>query len=107
CAMEAEQIDELMLEHIELQSRHLKRTVRIDLYHTDAESETCNLLLVNDGQDLVKMDFNLMLGNLRLKPLIAAAIHCGDDRKNEYGMSAGPEYKGWGAKAGAYERFII
>ena len=65
--METEQIDDLMVENIELQSRYLKRTVRIDLYHNDAESEFCNLLLVNDGQDLVTMDFKSMLKKLKLK----------------------------------------
>jgi len=105
--METEQIDGLMVENIELQSRYLKRTVRIDLYHTDVELEFCNLLLVNDGQDLVTMDFKSMLKKLKLKPLIIAGIHCSDDRKNEYGMSAGTDYKGWGAKAGLYEKFIV
>ena len=105
--METEQIDDLMVENIELQSRYLKRTVRIDLYHTYAESEYCNLLLVNDGQDLITMDFISMLKKLKLKPLIIAGIHCSDDRKNEYGMSAGTDYKGWGAKAGLYEKFIV
>jgi len=105
--METEQIDELMVENIELQSRYLKRTVRIDLYNTNAESENSSLLLVNDGQDLVSMDFKNILRKLKLKPLIIAAIHCSEDRKNEYGMSSGPDYKGWGSKAGAYELFII
>ncbi|HUQ66327.1 MAG TPA: alpha/beta hydrolase-fold protein [Flavitalea sp.] len=105
--MEAEQIDDLMIENIELQSRYLNRTVRIDLYHTDAESENYSLLLVNDGQDLVKMNFSSVLANVKVRPLITAAIHCSEDRKNEYGMSTGADYKGSGAKAGAYEKFII
>ena len=105
--METEQIDDLMVENIELQSRYLKRTVRIDLYHTDATADSCGLLLMNDGQDLAKMSFSNILRRLKLKPLIIAGIHCGDDRKNEYGMSAGPDYKGWGAKAGVYEKFVV
>ena len=79
--METEQIDDLIVENIELQSRFLKRTARIDLYHTEPGSERCSLLLVNDGQDLVTMNFNSMLRRLKLKPLIIVAIHCGDDRK--------------------------
>lgn len=105
--METEQMDELMIENIELQSRYLKRTVKIDLYQNDAGSERCSLLLVNDGQDLVKMGFNNILRKLSLKPLVIAAIHCGEDRKNEYGMSEGPDYKGWGAKAASYENFVM
>jgi enterochelin esterase-like enzyme len=105
--METEQIDDLMVENIELQSRYLKRTVKIDLYNTDAGSENCSLLLINDGQDLVTMGFENILRRHKLKPLIVAGIHCSDDRKNEYGMSAGADYKGWGSKAASYERFII
>jgi len=104
--METEQIDELIVEHIQLQSKYLKRTVKSDLYHTDVVSENFSLLLINDGQDLVKMGFENILRHLKLKPVVIAGIHCGDDRKNEYGMSAGPDYKGWGAKADAYEKFI-
>jgi enterochelin esterase-like enzyme len=108
-----EQIGEVMLESIELQSAFLDRTVRIDFYQPDnvQPSAHLSLLLMNDGQDLVKMNFEQQYRsfneNKSLKPLIIAGIHCGTDRKNEYGMSAGPDYKGWGAKAGAYEKFII
>ena len=105
--MEAEQIDDLVVENIDLQSRYLKRIVRLDLYHTNSESENSSLLLVNDGQDLVTMNFQRLLCKLKLKPLVIAGIHCSEDRKNEYGMSIGPDYKGWGAKAGVYEKFII
>jgi enterochelin esterase-like enzyme len=105
--METEPIDDLMVENIELQSRYLKRAVRIDLYNTDTEADKCSLLLMNDGQDLVTMGCSNILRRLKLKPLIIAGIHCGDDRKNEYGMSAGPDYKGWGAKAAAYEKFVV
>lgn len=105
--METEQIDDLMVENIELQSKYVKRTVKIDLYNTDPASENCSLLLVNDGQDLVKMGFDNILRRLKLKPLIIAAIHCGDDRKNEYGMSSAPDYKGWGANAASYEKFVV
>ena len=99
--METEQIDELMVESTSLQSRLLKRAVKIDLYNGDAVYDNCNLLLINDGQDLEKMQFVNILRPLKLQPLVIAAIHCSDDRKNEYGMSAGADYKGWGAKAGA------
>lgn len=105
--METEQIDDLMVENIEVQSRYLKRTVKIDLYHSDAAADHCSLLLVNDGQDLVKMGFENILRRLKLKPLVIAGIHCGEDRKNEYGMSAAPDYKGWGARAAFYEKFVI
>jgi enterochelin esterase-like enzyme len=42
-----------------------------------------------------------------LKPLLIAGIHCGEDRKNEYGVSTGPDFKGWGSKAPEYEQFVV
>lgn len=105
--METEQIDDIMIGSLVLPSRNLNRATKIDIYHAGAESQNCSLLLINDGQDLEKMGFSDMLRRLTLKPLIIAAIHCGEDRKNEYGMAAGPDYKGWGAKATDYEKFII
>ncbi|MBL7699944.1 MAG: esterase [Chitinophagaceae bacterium] len=105
--MEIEKADDLLTQSGELQSRHLKRTVKLDFYKTDPEASNCSLLLVNDGQDLVTMDFSKILQKLNLRPLIVAGIHCGADRKNEYGMITGPDYKGWGAKASSYEKFII
>jgi enterochelin esterase-like enzyme len=109
----AEQIDEVMVEKIELQSEYLQRTVRIDFYQPEKAdlSSAFDLLLVNDGQDLVTMNFESMFTSLftqkKLRPVLVAAIHCSEDRKNEYGMSAGPDYKGWGVKASVYEQFIV
>jgi enterochelin esterase-like enzyme len=106
-------IEEGMLESIELHSKNIKRTVQIDFYESANvnPSAECDLLLMNDGQDLVKMNFGDLFKSLYetnpMKPVIVAGIHCGPDRKNEYGMSAGPDYKGSGAKAKSYEKFII
>jgi enterochelin esterase-like enzyme len=105
--METEKLDELILETEQLQSKHLKRTVRIDFYKSQIDSDQYSLLLVNDGQDLVTMEFSKMLLKHQLKPVIIAGIHCGPDRKSEYGMSAGPDFKGWGAKATSYEKFVM
>jgi enterochelin esterase-like enzyme len=69
------------------------------------------LLLVNDGQDLLKMDFNAIIkkhgSREGAKPLLIAAIHCGPDRHHEYGVSKSADYKGRGSKAPLYEKFIV
>ena len=41
-------------------SRFLQRQVQIDIYasHLGAFGDRADLLLVNDGQDLIKMDFS-------------------------------------------------
>jgi enterochelin esterase-like enzyme len=106
-SMEIEQLDEVSVETIELQSKFLSRTARIDFYQRNpGESNEVNLLLINDGQDIEKMNMQEML-TLTSKPLLVAAIHCGPDRKNEYGMSVAPNADGFGAKAHLYEQFII
>jgi enterochelin esterase-like enzyme len=69
------------------------------------------LLLINDGQDLVTMDFKSILEKLyeesQISPLICVGIHCGADRRNEYGTAGIIDYKGLGAKASDYTRFVL
>ncbi len=105
--MGIEQLDEVSVETVKLESQFLGRMVRIDFYRgNNEESSEMNLLLVNDGQDLEKMDIADMLRIIR-KPLLVAGIHCGADRKNEYGMSVAANTDGFGAKAHLYEQFVI
>ncbi|MBO9571319.1 MAG: esterase [Chitinophagaceae bacterium] len=105
--MEIEQLDEVSVETIELQSEFLNRTARIDFYQRNNEGNSeMSLLLLNDGQDVEKMNLQAMMKTVK-KPLLIAAIHCGPDRKNEYGMSAMPNADGFGAKAHLYEQFVI
>lgn len=94
-------------------SEFLEREVIIDVYlpkqsHPGEEAE---LLLINDGQDLRKINFaeilNSALGTKTPKFLICVGIHCNADRMNEYGTICRPDYKGRGAKAGLYCKFIL
>ncbi len=105
------QRNEVMVETVEYTSKFIDRSVQIDIYRAgDQRLSPAELLLINDGQDLVTMDFADIVWRSHalhpLKPLLIAGIHSGEDRKNEYGMSSGPDFKGWGAKAAAYEQFI-
>lgn len=108
---EVKGFEEIRMETIELRSYHLDRIVQLDFYQTDLEkTPATDLLLMNDGQDLVKMGFEGILHKVsadhNLKPLLVAGIHCGAERNQEYGMSAGPNHKGWGSRAPLYEQFI-
>ncbi len=100
-------------EQISLQSNLLQRKVTIDFYMPliIKESEKLPLLFINDGQDLPKFAFDEMLeelvANEQIEPIAIVAIHCGDDRKNEYGTAHITDYKGRGAKAEAYTNFIF
>ncbi len=102
----------LVQKHI-IPSIFLGRDVIVDFYiplHTSHKSNL-SLLLINDGQDLVTMKFEEILDELfnirAIKDLLCVGIHCSKDRKNEYGTSKILDYKGRGAKAGLYNRFIF
>lgn len=90
----------------------LKREVVIDFYFPKNNfANEVNLLLINDGQDLVTMNFAELLTGLykeqKIAALLCVGIHCGEDRKNEYGTEGILNYRGQGAKAGLYSRFIF
>lgn len=97
-----------------LPSKFLKREVIIDFYFPPGQSINSgevSLLLCNDGQDLVTMDFYKIIDHLyeteSISPLLCVGIHCGADRRNEYGTAGVLDYKGLGAKAPLYTRFIF
>ena len=94
-------------------SQYLERDVLIDAYLPSDISipEHINLLLINDGQDLIKMPFdnilNELVANNEIEPLICIGIHCGPERKREYGTAYSADYEGRGDKAGLYSKFIF
>ena len=103
----------IVTQHI-LHSEYLEREVIIDVYMPammGTEPEQLSLLLFNDGQDLLTMCLEDMLNNLLiqglLEPLVCIGIHCGPERKMEYGTAYSQDYKGRGAKAGLYTRFVF
>lgn len=103
----------ITVERAELASEFLDRIVKVDFYlplHIEQPSEM-SLLLINDGQDLVTMGFDKLLDAFHqqnlIRPLLCVGIHCGEDRKNEYGMISSVDYKGRGTKAGLYREFIF
>lgn len=96
-----------------INSAILERDVAIDFYlprqyplHTGL-----SLLLINDGQDLRTMCFEEILDDLyatrAIRPMLCVGIHCSKDRKNEYGTARVLDYKGRGARAALYNRFIF
>ena len=107
--MEIENITETYTIH----SIFLEREVIVNFYFSpDAKSSAItDLLLINDGQDLITMGFERILKELevenKITSLLCAGIHCGIDRKNEYGTAGVLNYKGQGAKAGLYTRFVL
>lgn len=103
----------ILVKHHNISSLFLEREVKIDFYFPPKTTDTSNLslLLINDGQDLVTMKFEEILENLyenkSINNLFCVGIHCAKDRKNEYGTAKYLDYKGRGAKAALYNRFIL
>ena len=101
------------IDRLHIDSDYLERRISVDIYlPTDVGlSDQVNLLLINDGQDLVTMGFenifNSLLHQHQVEPIMCVGIHCGTDRINEYGTICQPDYKGVGAKAGRYVKFIF
>jgi len=93
-------------------SEYLERDVIIDIYLPAVlPAEIADLLLINDGQDLRTMNFSGVIDPLlrskSIKPILCIGIHSGIDRMNEYGTMCRADYKGRGAKAGLYSKFIF
>jgi enterochelin esterase-like enzyme len=70
-----------------------------------------SLLLINDGQDLLKIDLKSILDDLYdqdlIHPVLFVGIHAGTDRRLEYGTAGQVDYKGRGSKAKSYTEFIF
>jgi enterochelin esterase-like enzyme len=106
-------LNNILVEQNKIESTFLKRIVQADAYLPTnvPHPENLSLLLINDGQDLPKMPFEEILNTLIaeniIEPLVCVGIHCGPDRKMEYGTAKKKDYKGRGAKARQYTRFVF
>ncbi len=111
--MHSKKTETITVDNFILKSKFLKREVNIDCYLPVqlSDIENMSLLLINDGQDLVTMKFEDILEGLydteAIGPLFCVGIHCSADRKNEYGTAKILDYKGRGAKAALYTRFVF
>ncbi|MDN3579608.1 alpha/beta hydrolase [Mucilaginibacter flavus] len=99
--------------NITINSASLKRQVTCTLLIPDEDTlaEPLSLLLLNDGQELENLALTQTLEYLynynKIKPIVVVAIHAGEDRLQEYGIAAKPDFKARGAKADIYTQFII
>ncbi len=95
-----------------IDSKPLARKVTCTMYLPDMDNVVgpLHLLVLNDGQDLVTMDYGQILQKLyseqQIGPVLTVGITAGD-RLQEFGVSEKPDYKGRGRKARKYRRFII
>ena len=111
--MHSANVSGILVEIEAIQSEFLRREVKVDFYlpQNVADPSEMSLLLINDGQDMEKMGFEAILEKLykekAIAPLLCAAIHCGLNRKHEYGVAGISDYKDRGADAGLYTSFIF
>jgi enterochelin esterase-like enzyme len=111
--MHAEKTSTLVTETITISSTFLKRDVVIDCFLPKdvQQPEQLSLLLINDGQNMGELGLAAMLDDLmgsgQIEKILCIAIYAGEERKMEYGTASTPDYKGRGAKAGAYTSFVF
>ena len=111
--MELGALQTVAVETTQLYSQFLNRPMLVDFYLPKAVAEPAalSLLLLNDGQDLLKMNFaallDALISNQNIQPVFCAGIHAGEDRKMEYGTANILDYEGRGAKAKRYQQFIL
>jgi enterochelin esterase-like enzyme len=93
----------------------LDRELAVDVYlppdYRRNKHHKYPLLIVNDGQDLPRMDMTRILENLyrrkKIPSIIVVGIHADENRMREYGTGNQPDYKGRGERASVYKSFII
>jgi iron(III)-enterobactin esterase len=111
--MVTEELSNLIVEQKTIASIFLKRYAIIDCYlpKNIELPNNLSLLLINDGQDLEEINFSAMLNQMlkanEIQPLLCIGIHAGKNRKNEYGTARFLDYEGRGARAEAYDKFVL
>jgi enterochelin esterase-like enzyme len=97
-----------------LRSRFLAETpvIRVFLPPGYAESRArYPVLYANDGQDMEAVGLSRTIDSLvtagRMSPVIVVAVHAGEERLQNYGTADQPNAQGLGARAQAYERFMV
>lgn len=95
----------------ELYSRHLRKKVTITVINTPVPKDrsNLNLLILNDGQDMIAMNVRQIVDSLfragLIQPLLVVGIPAGD-RMQEYGVAGKPDFQHRGSRADHYNSFI-
>jgi enterochelin esterase-like enzyme len=103
--------------HIEkltdIHSKLLERDTIVEIFLPFQYEKTQHkypLLILNDGQDSNAIHLKATLEKLthtkKIKDLIVVAVHAGD-RMQEYGVASREDFKGRGARAKQYSKFIM
>jgi enterochelin esterase-like enzyme len=106
---------QISVKHINVPSKYLSRGVTVDVFlppqYFSEKKKFFPTVFFNDGQDMPRLDMVNTLNRLftegGIAPFITVAIHCNDNRINEYGTAQQADYKNRGNKAAAYAHFIV
>jgi enterochelin esterase-like enzyme len=97
----------------DVHSRLLDRDTIVDIYlpyQFDQKEKPFPLLVLNDGQDGKEIELKATLEELtkkkEIRDVIVVAIHAGD-RLQEFGVAGQKDFKGRGARAKDYARFVM
>jgi enterochelin esterase-like enzyme len=110
--MQSVKPETVIRQSVTIPSAALERSVAVDFYLPAApRSGSLPVLLINDGQDLPRMKFSELLGQLirsaSIRPLLCVGIQAGPQRKLEYGTAHAPDYRSRGMHAPHYTYFVI
>ena len=111
--MQLAKVSGILFESYLIPSEHLDRMVKIDLYFPKniQDIKPIKLLLINDGQDLPVFSFQSMLDSMQcqkeIEPILCVGIHCGKERRMEYGTISYVDYSGRGIKAAGHRNFVL
>lgn len=103
----------LSKKYYRLWAAELGREVQLRVYLPPSNSENTHglpLVLVNDGQDFPRMNFDRLwcevMQSGRVRPCIVVGIDAGD-RLAEYGTADQVDYKGRGARSSVYQDWVL
>jgi predicted alpha/beta superfamily hydrolase len=96
-------------------SQYLERSVKVDVFlppqYQKDKKQFYPTILFNDGQDMPALGMLDTLTQLykenALPQCIVFALHCNENRINEYGIAQQADYKNRGNKARQYNDFIM
>jgi enterochelin esterase-like enzyme len=105
----------LIVKNFNIPSKYLARGVIVDIFlppqYAKDRKQHFPVIYFNDGQDMPRLHMKATLENLfsspTIEPFITVAIHCNENRINEYGTARQADYKNRGNKAAQYSDFVI
>lgn len=101
-------------EAFSMYSKSLGRNKRVEVYlppcYHQGLRKVYPVIYMNDGQDALRLRLQEILHQVhhsgQTEPFVLVAVHA-NDRVNEYGTAARPDYAGRGYKAGRYTKFVL